>query len=192
MNANRRVFYPKSSPDYGSYAWHLAWSVDVAGRAITHSSGLIYDFQPKHNGLRPPAGGLCPGSPWSGKLRGGTDEIQAGMKKHVAERLCLEALQLFANMAWFACMDCPEDTLGGDYYMVHKELWEQVHWSYSGKLCLPCLEKRVGRRLKLSDFTGAPINSHPRIAAFCENTMALPPIPPAARARNQVSESEDR
>jgi len=114
------------------------------------------------------------------------------MKKHVAERLCLEALQLFANVAWFACMDCPEDTLGGDYYMVHKELWEQVHWSYSGKLCLPCLEKRVGRRLKLSDFTGAPINSHPRIAAFCGDTMALPPTPPATRASSQVAASQDR
>lgn len=174
MNANRRVAYPKSSPDYGTYAWHYAWSVDIACRAITHTSGLVFDFQPRDNTLRPPFGGACPASAWSGELRGGAASVPRGMKEHVAERLCLEALQLFGNMAWFACMDCPEDTQGGDYYMVHKELWEQVHPSYFGMLCLPCLESRVGRGLQMSDFTTAPINYHPRIAEFC-GEVGTPP-----------------
>lgn len=169
MKANRRVSYPKSAPDYGTYVWHWAWEVDVPARSITHKSGLVFDFQPSENSLNPPLGGGCPFSPWSGELRGGAANLPTNMKGHIAERLCLEALQLFANMAWFACMDCPEDTLGGDYYMIHKELWDRVHWSPFGMLCLPCLEQRVGRRLKLTDFTDAPINSHPRIAAFCKN-----------------------
>lgn len=172
MNANRRVFYPKSSPDYGAYAWHLAWDVDVPGRSITHKSGLVFDFQPFDNTQHPPLGGGCPFRPWSGELRGEAASVLMNMKGHIAERLCLEALQLFADMSWFACMDCPEDTLGGDYHMIHNELWNQVQWSRHGMLCLPGLEKRVGRRLTLSDFTGAPINSNPRIAAFCANTVS--------------------
>lgn len=104
MNSNRRVAYPKSSTDYGTYAWHYAWSVDIACRAITHTSGLVFDFQPRDNTLRPPFGGACPASAWSGELRGGAASVPIDMKEHVAERLCLEALQFsptwLGSRAW--------------------------------------------------------------------------------------------
>jgi hypothetical protein len=100
-------------------------------------------------------------------LQGGTEAWPGQYNDHVATRLCLEALQIFSDMAAFACQDCPADTLDGDYYMVHNELWSAAHPNLYGMLCLPCLERRVGRRLTLSDFTGAAINSQRRIAEFC-------------------------
>lgn len=168
MTANQRVPRPKSSYDYGAYGWHQAWSVNVVNREASHRSGLVFQFSCGAGGdARPPIGGRCPCGAWYGELRGGTAPLPSQYKEHVSIRLCLEALQIFSDMAAFACQDCPKDTLGGDYYMINNELWSRVHPNQAGMLCLPCLEKRVGRRLQLSDFTDAPINSDPRIARFC-------------------------
>jgi hypothetical protein len=169
LTSKQRVSQPKSSYDYGEYNWHFAWSVDVVGRVMTHKSGLVFQFEcGAGKGARPPLGGRCPSGAWSGELRGGPQSLPLRSNDLVPIRLCLEALQLFSDMARFACQDCPQDTLGGDYYMVHNELWHRVHPNGAGMLCLPCLEKRVGRRLQISDFTDAPINDRLRIAEFCE------------------------
>jgi hypothetical protein len=60
----------------------------------------------------------------------------------------------------FTCCDCGE--MAGVDYMVHGVIWEQATKPEErGRLMhLGCLEKRIGRRIVLADFTEAPIN-HP-------------------------------
>lgn len=168
MNAVRKASYPKSSYTYGDYGWHYAWTVDVASRTASHTSGLVFKFSSGKGGdAQPPLGGRCPCGAWYGELLVGADSLPMPYKEHIAIRLCREAQQIFSDMASHACQDCPADTLGGDYYMVHDVLWDEVHPNMAGMLCLPCLEQRMGRRLQLSDFTSAPINGNRRITEFC-------------------------
>lgn len=42
--------------------------------------------------------------------------------------------------------------------MVHDELWLSANAKGDGKLCIACLETRIGRRLMPEDFIDAPIN----------------------------------
>lgn len=65
------------------------------------------------------------------------------------------------------CEDCGVGTFtAGEYYMVRDELWEQAWagrrkpWHSLGReiLCIGCLEKRIGRTLKRSDFPDFPVN----------------------------------
>jgi hypothetical protein len=61
------------------------------------------------------------------------------------------------------CMDCRMQTMfnkegENEYYAVHDEVWLQANPQDSGKLCIGCLEGRLGRTLTPSDFTSAPIN----------------------------------
>jgi hypothetical protein len=79
-------------------------------------------------------------------------------------------------MAMFACQDCPKDTRQDDYYMVHNALWAKVHPKINGMLCLSCLERRLGRRLRVDDFTDANINWNPRLRDFCRDGEAEPTI----------------
>lgn len=44
-----------------------------------------------------------------------------------------------------------------EYYMVKPSLWAKAGGG-DGYLCIGCLEKRIGRTLRPSDFTNAPIN----------------------------------
>jgi hypothetical protein len=88
---------------------------------------------------------------------------------------------------WWRCFDCHE--MGGEY-MVHNHVWytalppQYEHQIRSKlltaaransvcslahrptgiplRLCLRCLEKRLGRKLLLTDFTDAPINNSVR------------------------------
>ena len=54
----------------------------------------------------------------------------------------------------FLCVDCGKDTHGGEYYMVWDEVWEASGMTPDGgMLCLPCLERRIGRHLTPDDFT---------------------------------------
>jgi hypothetical protein len=46
--------------------------------------------------------------------------------------------------------------------MVHNELWLKANPQINGKLCIGCLENRIGRRLTQADFTDAPINQPSR------------------------------
>jgi hypothetical protein len=51
------------------------------------------------------------------------------------------------------CMDCGVDTDAIDEsYMVHDELWRAAVPSEAGMLCIACLEKRLGRKLRRDDF----------------------------------------
>lgn len=164
-----RDSHPNSAYDYGEFQWHYAWTVDVAGRTITHRSGLTFRFSnPPFGNAKPPLGGHCDSLAWYGEV---VADTALPLPEHRAIRLCREALQLFGDMARFACQDCPTDTEADNYYMVHNELWEKAHPHGHGMLCLPCLQTRVGRRLTLSDFTSAPINQH-QVWAFCSGEKA--------------------
>lgn len=57
------------------YRWQLNWSVDLAARSATHSTGLVVDFAPGHVSAAdaPPFGTLCRGvgsETHAGRLRG--------------------------------------------------------------------------------------------------------------------------
>jgi hypothetical protein len=57
------------------------------------------------------------------------------------------------------CLDCGRDTIDiGHDYMLHDELWISINPGDDGKLCLTCVEKRLGRRLTKDDFSNWPIN----------------------------------
>lgn len=66
----------------------------------------------------------------------------------------------------FFCLDCGQNTSehdGGlnEYYMVHKDVWFMSGIAPDGgMLCIGCLEKRIGRRLKPSDFPPVFINGY--------------------------------
>jgi hypothetical protein len=58
------------------------------------------------------------------------------------------------------CRDCGADTIaGGECYMVADEVWQQSGLEYhDGKLCIGCLEERLGRQLNSSDFIWCLLN----------------------------------
>ena len=63
----------------------------------------------------------------------------------------------------FLCMDCGVDTSYGGinhFYMLQDEIWNRICPGEEkfGMLCLFCVEKRLGRKLVLSDFKNAPGN----------------------------------
>lgn len=69
----------------------------------------------------------------------------------------------------FICMDCKTDTLAiHEYYMLNYKIWDKIHSSRTGMLCIGCAENRLGRTLQHDDFTDAPINLgiFPRSARF--------------------------
>ena len=63
------------------------------------------------------------------------------------------------------CLDCQVETSctprgkNDERYMIHNHLWLQANPSGTGKLCIGCLEKRMGRRLTPADFTDCPLNN---------------------------------
>ena len=59
------------------------------------------------------------------------------------------------------CMDClAEITLvtPDEYYTVHDTLWVRANPKRDGKLCVGCLEARLGPRLNQRDFVDTPVN----------------------------------
>ena len=46
----------------------------------------------------------------------------------------------------FACMDCKKDTWD-EYYMLYSSVWKRANPKVKGKLCIKCVEKRLGRKL---------------------------------------------
>jgi hypothetical protein len=61
------------------------------------------------------------------------------------------------------CLDCKKETIlrddkADEYFMVHSAIWRQAQPEGRGKLCIGCLEQRLGRRLRPEDFTDATIN----------------------------------
>lgn len=60
----------------------------------------------------------------------------------------------------FLCVDCGVDTgKAHEFYFVDTKLWLSVMPSINGMLCVGCLEKRLGRQLRASDFPDVTINS---------------------------------
>lgn len=60
-----------------------------------------------------------------------------------------------------ACRDCGAPTIGkpSESYMVRDDVWKQSGMRKNGgRLCVGCLEKRIGRRLVKEDFTDVPLN----------------------------------
>jgi hypothetical protein len=61
------------------------------------------------------------------------------------------------------CLDCQADTLKIDeFYMVSRDLWlmavpDEDH-EMTKYLCIGCLEIRIGRQLRASDFLDVPMN----------------------------------
>lgn len=56
------------------------------------------------------------------------------------------------------CVDCPRDTKH-EHYFVNNEVWFGLaKMPECGMLCVQCLEKRIGRKLRADDFTNAHIN----------------------------------
>ena len=57
------------------------------------------------------------------------------------------------------CLGCGVDTFKiNHYYMVKHDIWRMVNPEIKGMLCIPCLEKRLGRELVAADFLNAPVN----------------------------------
>jgi hypothetical protein len=59
------------------------------------------------------------------------------------------------------CKDCGVDTRRTDFYMVHTWLWDKYVPEDAGEtfLCVLCLEKRIGRKLRKDDFGNFMTNS---------------------------------
>lgn len=58
------------------------------------------------------------------------------------------------------CLDCKINTDAIDeYYMLQNEVWAEANPEIDGKLCISCVERRLGRILTAADFTGGKINT---------------------------------
>jgi hypothetical protein len=91
----------------------------------------------------------------------------------MAKRNRQQPAQLMSAMMTVAlsshCKDCGMDTTPctgkrgrrhkerWEYYVVHDKLWARAGMK-KGFLCVRCLEKRIGRRLRPKDFTDVSIN----------------------------------
>ena len=64
-----------------------------------------------------------------------------------------EAFSLFECIDCAACTNCIYE-----YYMVTDQVWLEAHPNDNGKLCIGCLEQRLGKKLAADDFTACPLN----------------------------------
>ena len=61
----------------------------------------------------------------------------------------------------FKCLDCNINTNKiGEYYMINFKLWNKINPKDDGMICVGCVEKRLGRKLKRNDFTICPLNEN--------------------------------
>lgn len=58
----------------------------------------------------------------------------------------------------FTCMDCKKDTWN-EYYMLYSRVWKKANPKMKGKLCISCVEARLGRKLTKKDFTILLVNT---------------------------------
>jgi hypothetical protein len=71
----------------------------------------------------------------------------------------IECRWVLAVCDW-RCLDCGINTDAIDeYYMLQNEVWAQVNPGIDGKLCIGCVERRLGRTLTAADFTDGKINT---------------------------------
>ena len=74
-----------------------------------------------------------------------------------------EYIEVCARHESETCMDCEKHQKEfNEYYMVKDEIWMScvVGDEEFGLLCIGCLEDRLGRELRPSDFTPFPVNSY--------------------------------
>lgn len=65
-----------------------------------------------------------------------------------------------------------------NYYMVTDKVWLEVNDTKEGMLCIECLEKRLGRKLKTGEVTDCLINR--------ENPYMAPLVVPGLRNDGQI------
>jgi len=62
------------------------------------------------------------------------------------------------------CKDCGIRVVWLDPYnnmvMLKDELWEEVCDKKSDKICDTCIEKRMGRKIRIKDFKPSRVNGH--------------------------------
>jgi hypothetical protein len=82
------------------------------------------------------------------------------VERFLSEQELLErAIALLTPEPDDLCMDCHIATINiGHDYMLHDDLWLSIHPEDDGKLCLFCVEKRLGRPVTKEDFGNVPIN----------------------------------
>jgi hypothetical protein len=66
------------------------------------------------------------------------------------------------------CKDCGIDVID-EYYFVSDDLWDRATYpDMDGKLCIGCLEGRIGRRLVRADFRNDPNGTESRTERFID------------------------
>lgn len=60
----------------------------------------------------------------------------------------------------YICLDCKVDThLINEYYILKDNIWlETGVGKHDGKLCIGCVENRIGRKLNKNDFLDIQLN----------------------------------
>jgi hypothetical protein len=88
-----------------------------------------------------------------------SEEAQEAASRLVQLLHLQKRLTLALTNKTHACADCSVNTSDIDeYYMVHDAIWAESLVAPDAMLCIKCLEARIGRQLKPTDFTDAPIN----------------------------------
>jgi hypothetical protein len=66
------------------------------------------------------------------------------------------------------CADCGLGTLAsGEFYMLRDAVWLDANLEGADYLCFGCVRTRLGRELRQSDFTTAPLNfENPDVFAY--------------------------
>lgn len=87
-----------------------------------------------------------------------TPAFNAKTEELVNEKPQRVGRERFFSKERFACRDCPDKF--PPFYHVHPKVWAEAGMvTDGGWLCLSCLETRLGRRLKLTDFTSKLANT---------------------------------
>jgi hypothetical protein len=78
------------------------------------------------------------------------------------------------------CIDCGIDTVRNrEYYMLHDAVWLEAN--PDGMLCVVCVERRLERQLRPSDFVDMPVNctgdpDDPKSARLLSRMTGIPVI----------------
>lgn len=87
--------------------------------------------------------------------------VGIGSKILTKEEVHAEMLASLHPQPTDLCMHCGVDAFDiGHYYMLHNALWLSINPKDTGKLCLFCVEKVLGRPVTRADFNDASINSN--------------------------------
>jgi hypothetical protein len=88
--------------------------------------------------------------------------------------------------ARFNCKDCPVNVLDvGDWYMAWPEIWKGLGLGWHDNLCIPCLQKRLGRPFRDGWQDVVPAQSYPWSPGISRRTWAAIGIDIDAVIRDQ-------